>query len=48
VAFRRGVAQRFGRTVMPTGALVVTAPPLSVARAVSTWLPLGTFLHLKE
>ena len=33
---------------MPTAALVVTAPPLSVARAVSTWLPTVTFLHKKE
>ena len=41
-------AQRFGRTVMPTGLLVVTAPALSVARAVRTWLPDGTFLHVKE
>ena len=33
---------------MPTAALVVTAPALSVERAVSTWLPVGTFLHVKE
>ena len=29
-------AQRFGRTVMPTGLLVVAAPRLSVARALRT------------
>ena len=40
-------AQRFGRTVMPTGLLVVVAPALSVARAVRTWFPGGTFLHVK-
>jgi hypothetical protein len=33
--------------VKPTGLLVVTAPALSVARAVRTWLPDGTFLHVK-
>jgi hypothetical protein len=33
---------------MPTGLLVATAPALSVARAVSTWPPCGTFLHVKE
>ena len=33
---------------MLTGLLVVTAPLLSVARAVMTWLPDGTFLHVKE
>jgi hypothetical protein len=32
---------------MPTGLLVVTAPVLSVARAVRRWLPDGTFLHVK-
>jgi hypothetical protein len=43
------VAQRFGRTVMPTtGGLSVTAPALSVARAVSSWFPGGTFLHVNE
>jgi hypothetical protein len=41
-------AQRLGRTVMPTGLLVVTAPALSVARAVSRWLPAGAFFHVKE
>ena len=40
--------QRFGRTVIVTGALVVTAPPLSVARAVSTWVPWLTFRQVKE
>ena len=35
-----------GRTVMPTGLLVVVAPALSVARAVRTWFPGGTFLHV--
>src|SRR5205814_3942890 len=43
-----GAAQCFGRTVMPTGLLVVTAPALSVARAVRPWLPGGTFLHVME
>ena len=33
---------------MATGLLVVTAPVLSVARAVRTWFPDGTFLHVKE
>jgi hypothetical protein len=33
---------------MLTGLLVVTAPLLSVARAVRRWLPCGTFLHVKE
>lgn len=42
-------AQRFGRTVMlTTGGLGVTAPALSVARAVSRWFPGGTFLHVNE
>jgi hypothetical protein len=44
----RAAQPRFGRTVIPTGLLVVTAPALSVARAVKTWLPGGTFLHVKE
>jgi hypothetical protein len=33
---------------MPTGLLVMTAPALSVARTVRTWLPDATFLHVKE
>lgn len=33
---------------MPTGALVVTAPALSVARAVSTWVPAATFFQVNE
>src|SRR4029078_2148359 len=41
------VTQRLARTVIPTGLLVVTAPPLSVARTVRTWFPGGTFLHVK-
>src|SRR5438067_1643234 len=40
--------QRLEDTVMPTGLLVVTAPALSVARAVRTWLPGGTFFHVNE
>jgi hypothetical protein len=47
-AIRGRAAQRLGRTVMPTGLLVVTVPALSVARAVSRWLPAGTFFHVKE
>ena len=47
---RLGMARAyfFGRTVMLPGLLVVTAPALSVARTVSTWLPAGTFLHVYE
>jgi len=33
---------------MVTALLVETAPPLSVARAVSVWLPAETFRHVKE
>jgi hypothetical protein len=33
---------------MPTGLLVVTAPRLSVARAVSVWLPCDTLRQLNE
>jgi hypothetical protein len=31
---------------MPTALLVVTAPALSVARAVREWVPCGTFFHV--
>jgi hypothetical protein len=33
---------------MPTASLVTTAPALSVARAISEWVPCGTFFHVKE
>jgi hypothetical protein len=40
--------QRLGRTVIRTVGLVVTAPALSVARTVRSWVPVATFLQRYE